>query len=380
MVSRSRVAQVGIARLDGVVVAEHLPALSRTPVAAAIKRARTETCTPLTIAEVEAALKSEWGEAPDRVLDSLDPDPIAVGPHAQVHRAELDGRPVAVKVLRPGLAAAARSELSLLDVLGMPARMAFPSLETGPLIGEVRERALDEFDLEHEGEGQRRASRALSGVEGVHVARIHLEHTTPGVLVADFVTDPLLTDPGVLDHADRTTIARTLVTIYAGALGEFGEVLANARASDVAVHPDGKGITLLHAGATRPVNRKRLEAAVGAVQALRTDERETFGLAMKALGMLLPEDAEGAHELIRDVLGELLTGPVVLDAAALEALGDRAATRGEELLRLASRTTLAPEDLWVGRALGQTVSVLARLGVEEDWVLLALSGIKRGWR
>lgn len=380
VVGRSRVAQVGIARLEGVVVAEHLPALSRTSVGDAITRARRETCTPLTPSEVEAALRSEWGEKPERVLDSLDPEPVAVGPHAQVHRAQLDGATVALKVLRPGLAAAARSELSLLDLLGMPARMAFPSLEPGPLIREVRERALDEFDLEHEAEAQRRAARALGGIEGVDVAKVHLEHTTPGVLVSDFVEHPLLTDPGVAEHADGATIARTLVRVYAGALGEFGSVLANARASDVAVHPDGKAITLLHAGASRPVNRVRLEAAVGAVQALRMDEPETFGLAMKALGMLRPEDAENAHALIRHVLGDLLTGPAVLDHRALEAVGERAAERGEELLRLASRTMLAPEDLWVGRALGQTVSLLARLGAEEDWVALALGDIQRGWR
>ncbi len=380
LVGRSRVAQVGIARLDGVVVAEHRPALSRTPVAAAIKRARAETCTPLSRSEVEGALRSEWGEQPDRVLDSLDPEPIAVGPHAQVHRAEIDGRPVAVKLLRPGLAAAARSELSLLDLLGMPARMAFPALDTGALIREMRERALDEFDLEHEGEAQRRVARALAGVEGVDVAKVQLEHTTPGVLVADFVEHPLLTDPGVLDHADLEAIARTLMRVYAGALGEFGAVLANARASDVAVHPDGKAITLLHTGASRPVNRVRLEAAVGAVQALRMDEPETFGLAMKAMGLLSAADAAGAHELVRYVLGDLLTGRAVLDDRALEAIGDRAAERGDELLRLAARTMLKPEDLWVGRAIGQTVSLLARLGVEEDWVALALGDVQRGWR
>jgi len=379
VVGRSQVAQVGIARLDGIVVAEHLPALSRTPVAAAIKRARAETCMPLAISEVRSALKGEWGEDPDRVLDSLEEKPIAVGPHAQVHRAELDGRAVAVKVLRPGLAAAARSELSLLDLLGMPARMAFPALDTGPLIREVRERALDEFDLEHEGEGQRRAARALAGVEGVEVAKVQLEHTTPGVLVADFVEHPLLTDPGVLEHANLAAIAHTLVRVYAGALGEFGAVLANARASDVAVHPDGRSITLLHAGASRPVNRVRLEAAVGAVKALRMDEPETFALAMKALGLLRPDDALGAHELIRYVLGDLLTGPATLDDRALERVSDRAAQRGEELLRLAARTMLQPEDLWVGRALGQTVSLLARLGVQEDWVALALGDIERGW-
>ena len=45
----------------------------------------------------------------------LDPEPIAVTPSAQVHRGVLEGRPVAVKLLRPGLASSVRQDLVLLE-------------------------------------------------------------------------------------------------------------------------------------------------------------------------------------------------------------------------------------------------------------------------
>jgi len=67
--------------------------------------------------EVERALRAAWGAAPMEELDELDPEPAAVTPTSQVHRGELDGAPVAVKVLRPGVAASVRQDLALLEGL-----------------------------------------------------------------------------------------------------------------------------------------------------------------------------------------------------------------------------------------------------------------------
>ena len=159
---RSRTVQAAVARLEGVVLAEHLPERMRAGVMAAIESARAETSWRLPVSDVEREL--EGG------VDSLDEHPEAIEAHAQTHRAVLDGTPVRVKVGRPGMAASARSDLSLLDLMAAPARTAFPALDVGPLIREVRDRAVDELDFEHEAALQRRVGRALRPVEGVHVA------------------------------------------------------------------------------------------------------------------------------------------------------------------------------------------------------------------
>jgi hypothetical protein len=75
--------------------------------------------------------------------------------------------------------------------------------------------------------------------------------------------------------------------------------------------------------------------------------------------------------VLRSVLGALLDGPATLDAAALLALGERARDETPALARLAMASAPRPEDLALGRTLGQLVAVLARLGAREDWVTLA---------
>jgi ubiquinone biosynthesis protein len=88
-------------------------------------------------------------------------EPVARTPAAQVHRGVHDGADVAIKVLRPGIADSVRQDLNLLETLIRPLAAVFPSLAPGLLLREVRERILDELDLEHEASTQRSFARAL---------------------------------------------------------------------------------------------------------------------------------------------------------------------------------------------------------------------------
>src|SRR5947209_6358582 len=130
-------------------------------VVAELEAAHAEAREEIALPEIERILAAAWGVKPSDELDDLDPDPVAVTPSSQVHRAVLDSAPVAVKVLRPGLAASVRQDLALLEGLLSPLGAAFPGLDPGPVVKEFRERVLDELDLEHEATMQRRFHRAL---------------------------------------------------------------------------------------------------------------------------------------------------------------------------------------------------------------------------
>ena len=55
--------------------------------------------------EMRKVLAREWGDDPERVLDSIDPEPAAAASIGQVYRGRtLDGKEVAVKVQYPGIA------------------------------------------------------------------------------------------------------------------------------------------------------------------------------------------------------------------------------------------------------------------------------------
>ncbi len=364
---RTMSSRVALARASGVIHSGLLPLQAREAVLAELETAQTEIAVPLEPKAVERALRAAWGEAPGRVLDELDPDPLSVSATAQVHGAVLDGEPVAVKLARPGVAEAVRSELVLLDVLAGPLRSVFGALDVAGVLRELREAALDELDLEHEAGQQARVRRALRRLEGVDVPAVVADRSAEAVLVSARLDGPTLV---TTEPEDPGAAARLLVAAHLTAWREAGLVLTDARPSHVVLVPGG-GIGLLGAGGARPVARERAIPWVTAFAALADPEPDAFVAAVGELGLFGAADAAEAHALGREVLGPLVAGPARLDGDALVAVAGRAYARLEALLALATRAAPAPADLAALRSLGQLGALLSRLGVRDDWPALA---------
>ena len=143
-----------------------------------------------------------------KVLGDIGAEPVALRPATQVHRATLDGRAVAVKVLRPGMAQSLRGELGLVDALAALAGGALPGIDAPAMAREVRERLLDELDLEYEGGVQRSFHRALRRNDGLGVPAVHSDLTTEAVLVSDWVQG---TPVDALEGDERERAARQLL-------------------------------------------------------------------------------------------------------------------------------------------------------------------------
>jgi predicted unusual protein kinase regulating ubiquinone biosynthesis (AarF/ABC1/UbiB family) len=372
-------ARVSAGRLHGVVRPELLPAVMRADVIAGIERSlRSSAEPPLPGKDVEKILKSEWGKPASNVLDDIDLDePLASRPHTQTHRGELDGEPVAIKVARPRVASTVRTDLQLLDALAGPIGSVFPALDARALIREIRERVMDELDLENEGEVHRRVARGLRRVDGVTVAKVHSELTTPNVHVSQFLAGPTLAD-GPPD--DPNAAARTLIKVFAGAPTAIGVVLANPRPNDVVFLEDGT-VGLIGPGAARSVDPFRHGEIQAALGALRAADRKAFVAALSKLDLLPDKEAGEAYDHIEELLGPLLmNGPARLDDDALAAAGDAALDRIDVLVALGAKGTPDAADVWPARMLGQLTSTLALLGATEDWLGLAADALREGWR
>lgn len=363
LVRRSASGRVALGRAAALVPADAVPpALAGLP--AQLEAARAAAATPIAFKDVEKALRAAWGAAPAKVLDDLAREPAAVTPSAQVHRGERDGEPVAIKVLRPGLVAAVRNDLALLDVLAGPLRAVFGALDAGAILREVRETALDELDLEHEASTQRQVRRALRGVDGLTVAEPDLELSGETVLVSAWLDGSTLTDatPG-----DPAAVARTLVTAHVAA-ARAGLVLTDPRPGHVVLLDRG-GVGLLGAGLARPVDKARVAAALDALAAWRADDQDAFAAVVVDRLALLPSapEATDAYVLGATVLGDVLAGEARLDGPALAAIAGRGLEQLAAALALAAVVRPDPRDLAIVRSLGQLASTLSRLGATEDW-------------
>ncbi|WP_354702195.1 hypothetical protein DSM112329_02549 [Paraconexibacter sp. AEG42_29] len=369
--------RVAFAHAHAVVDPAAVPAPIRARVTSELDEAAAAV-EPLSAKAVAKALKDAWGRDHGKVVDGLDPaQPLAVTPGAQTHRARLDGEEVVVKVLRPGLRESIRSDLGLLETLAAPARAAFPAVDTGAVIREVRERILDELDLEHEASTQRTVSRALRSNATISVPAPVTELCEEGVLVTAYVPGPTLAG-GMPADADAGAITAAVLRAAIGLPRTAGIVHADLEPANVIV--TGKDtVALVDLGASRRVDTARLDLGLDALSALRADDSAAFATAVLALGVLPDADAcAKAFALLRDVGAHLLTGAAVLDADALLALGERAEAQLDGALALAMKATLDPQDLWALRMLGTLVATLARFGVEADWIALAIDAGREG--
>jgi len=343
-------------------------------IAAELEAALVGAAEPLSDREVHRVLRDAWGSRPEDELDDLDPDPVAVTPAAQVHRGSFDGKPVAVKVLRTGLAASVRQDLALVELLAGPLGSAFPGVDPAAVTREFRERVLEELDLEHEAEVQRRFHRALRGHPFLSVPAPVTRLCHESVLVSEWADGVSL-----WDAPDSDLAAARLIAFAIGAAVTIGVSHADLHPDNVLVGPDG-GLTILDFGATRRVDRDRAAGAIGVLDALAAADGEALGHAMAALAWLPAANGPAAIELARHALGELgAPGRTRLDDAAVLGARDRAMQRPDLIGELLVAGSPPAEDLWPARGFAVMLATIARIGAAGDWFALLRTALSEGW-
>jgi predicted unusual protein kinase regulating ubiquinone biosynthesis (AarF/ABC1/UbiB family) len=342
---------------------------------AALERAAASRPAPLGLAEVERILTGAWGvKRVEDELDSLEAEPVAVTFTSQVHRGVHAGASVAVKVLRPGVAAALRQDLTLFSVLIAPLSGLLPGLNPAALLTEARERALDECDLEHEAAQMRRWGRALRGsavVIPVPVSDLCRE----GVLVSSWLEGRALSD-GV--SAGPDAIASLLLGFVLGGVRE-GLLYCDLNAQDVLVLADGR-IGVVDFGAVAAVDPARADLALAVIDALVAEDPVALEAGLVGLGLLEPGHGASALAVMSAALGPWLGGePARLDADAVAAARRRLDGMEAQVLELALAARLTPADLYPARGLMQLVSVLARMGASGVWRDAVPAALAEGW-
>jgi predicted unusual protein kinase regulating ubiquinone biosynthesis (AarF/ABC1/UbiB family) len=340
---------------------------------AEMRAAQEAVVEPLPTKRIEQTLRAAWGVRPTEVLDDLSSEPIAVTPTSQVHHGELDGSPVAVKVLRPGLSRSVRQDLALLDSLVAPLGAAFPALDARAVLREVAERVRDECDLEHEAANARQFHRLLRGHARLMVPAPVTRLAAEDVLVREWVDGTAL---AAVDAPEGPAAA--LVEFVLGGC-PAGIMNAGLSGEDVLVLGDGR-VAVIDFGTCCAVDRARLAGALDALQALLAGDGERLADTLADLGWLAREHGPKALMLVREVCGELLGADAVrLDAKAVHDAGRRLAPRRDRALALARSGSLAPPDVWPARGVAQLFATIAQVGATGAWSRLALRALSDGW-
>jgi ubiquinone biosynthesis protein len=146
---------------------------------------------PFPGAEAERIVEEELGVRISKLFATFDPDPIAAASLGQVHRATMrDGRPVAVKVQRPGIRTRIMDDL---DAFSEVATFLDEHTEIGRrygmqgMLNEFRSSLLRELDYAREAQNLSVFRRNMAEYERILVPSPIMDYTTSRVLTMEFV-------------------------------------------------------------------------------------------------------------------------------------------------------------------------------------------------
>lgn len=195
---------------------------------------------------IVSVIEEDLGARISKLFSEFDREPLGCASLAQVHRASLrDGTPVAVKVLRPGVADTIRADLEILVGLASRADRATKigqRLRFADWVHEFRKTLRDELDLRLEAENLKRFGEHLQAYPDLFVPQPRPDLSSARVLTMDLVDGVKVTRISGLRRTEQSLrpLADSLLRGYLDQTFVHGEIHADPHPGNLLVTDDGR--------------------------------------------------------------------------------------------------------------------------------------------
>jgi predicted unusual protein kinase regulating ubiquinone biosynthesis (AarF/ABC1/UbiB family) len=260
-------------------------------------------------ADVERIVETELGVRMSRAFLTFDNVPLASASLGQVHKAVLrDGRPVAVKVQRPGIRDQVLDDLDALRELaefadahtGIGRRYGFAAM-----LEEFRKSMLRELDYTQEARNLATLRENLAEYPRLHVPAPIGDYSTSRVLTMDFIGGRKLTSLGPLAQleVDGTALAEQLIGAYLKQILVDGFFHADPHPGNVFL-TDAGDIALIDLGMVGRVPAELQERLLKMLLAVAEGRGEEVARSLMALAERVDDEVDEAT--FRRAVGELV--------------------------------------------------------------------------
>ncbi len=229
---------------------------------------------PLSEAQVVSMMEQELGVPWEDVFETVEPQPLAAGTIAQVHRASLaTGQKVVIKIQRPDARELIEQDLALLEVFAEKAAKR-PSLKLVIDMEAVFQHLSDslqrELDFRQEASNMERIGEVLESFPRLAVPEVHHDLSTSRLLVMhDVGGGPINTAP---EGAPRREAARQLLESFYKQIMVDGFFHADPHPGNLMWQPEEERLYFLDLGMVGEVGAEMREQLMLLLMAFSQDD------------------------------------------------------------------------------------------------------------
>lgn len=200
---------------------------------------------PFDTDKARAILEAELGGAVEDFFETFD-GPVAAASIAQVHKAQtLDGRDVAVKILRPDVEARIKRDISALRLGARLAEGLFPAskrMEPKAFVETVARSLTLELDLRLEAASASELAEAAVSAQNFHIPEVDWSRTSKRVLTSQWIDGIPMTDIEAVKASgvDPGKLASDLTDAFLTTALDRGVFHADMHAGNLFVGHDGR--------------------------------------------------------------------------------------------------------------------------------------------
>lgn len=331
---------------------------------------------PLSYPLVVKTFKKHFGKIPEQIYDSFSKSAVNAASIGQVHKAELDGKTLAVKIQYPGVAESVRSDLNMVKPFAL--RMFnVKEKDVEPYINEVETRLLEETDYELEVKRSMHISQASAEVENVVFPKYYPELSGPRVITMDWLNGlPIKrfmeTNPS---QEIRNKVGQTLWDFTDYQIHQLKMLHADPHPGNFLVQEDGT-VGVIDFGCVKEVPEAFYKHYFSIVRGEVLDNPEALDEALHELEFYKPGDDETKKTFYRDLLVEsiqLVTRPFRSETfdfgdkaffEDLHAYGEK--MQKDKKLRNADSARGSAHGIYINRTYFGLYNILHQLGAKVD--------------
>jgi predicted unusual protein kinase regulating ubiquinone biosynthesis (AarF/ABC1/UbiB family) len=298
---------------------------------------------------VEEIVESELGARVRHLFADFEQEPMAAASLGQVHRATLpDGRPVVVKVQRPGAREVTREDMETLAKLAdLADRHTSAGRRYGfaDLLSQFRRTLAGELDYRREARNLVRFGELTADHDLLVVPQPVADHSTSRVLTMERIEGRKVTDVGPLGllDVDARPMVEQLFRCYLTLMLDHGVLHADPHPGNLMLTDDGR-LALLDLGMVTSLSPRLQDRVTKLLLAIGDGDGEEAALVLAGMGHPLADyDAAGFREEVAHLVSEAVGSGSEVQAGAVLV----------ELSRLSGAHGLRPpaEMSMVGKAL-----------------------------